>query len=204
MKQIFPIFLLLLVFFSSCSKEGATGPQGFPGEDGKDGKNTTGSHLYYFNIPINQFNKVEYYYDDNQYYNDAWVSYGYIEGITIQETDLVLVFMHQTNDGGPDNYFQALPYNDYFDNSEDFNHYSYGTMDDNGDLIFTIRRNNGNDPFNDMNATWEIEYNIYIIEGTKDKKAELPSYINTENEREIKEFLNIKKYEKNQHIQGRT
>lgn len=199
MKNTFPIFLILTVFLFSCGKEGPTGPQGFPGEDGRDGINgSEGSSpaLYYFDIPVNNFNKELYYYNSNEYYNDAWVAYGYIDGVVIQETDLVMVYMHQTTDGGPDNYFQALPYTDYFDNTRDFNHYSYGTMDDNGDLIFTIRRNDGTAPFNDMNATWNIEYNVYIIQATGDRKAEIPAHVNLEDEEALKEYLNISKREK--------
>ena len=196
MKQFIPISLLLLTFLFSCTKEGPRGPQGFPGEDGKDGENTSSTNLYYFDIPVKDFKKEKYYEDDSQYYNDAWLAYGYIEGITIKETDLVLAFMHQTTDGGPDNYFQALPYTDYFDNSEDFNHYSYGILDDSRDLVFSIRRNDGSDPFVDMNASWEIQYNIYIIKGTENRTASLPQYINLENENEVREYLNIPKAEK--------
>jgi len=196
MKKIFPILIILSSILFSCGKEGPTGPQGFPGNDGKDGADGSAPSLYYFNIPINQYNKERYYEDNSQYYNDAWVAYGYIDGVTIQETDLVMVYMHQTTDGGPDNYFQALPYTDYFDNTRDFNHYSYGIMDDNGDLIFSIRRNDGSAPFNDMNATWEIEYNVYIIKGTNNRQAKIPPSINLENEDALKEYLNINTREK--------
>lgn len=188
MKNFIPLLLVVTISFFSCSKEGPRGPQGFPGEDGSD---ATAPQLYYFDIAINQFNKELYYYNSNEFYNDAWIAYGYIDGVVIQETDLVMVYMHQTTDGGPDNYFQALPYSDYFDNSTDFNHYSYGVKDDNGDLVFTIRRNDGTAPFNDMNATWNIEYNVYIIQGTENRNAEIPSYVNLESEEDLKQYLGI-------------
>ncbi len=193
MKKLFPIFSILIIFLFSCAKEGPMGPQGFPGDDGKD---VTGAKLYYFDMPINSFDKERYYEDQTQFYNDAWVAYGYIEDVTISETDMVMVYMHQTTDGGPDNYFQALPYTDYFDNSTDFNHYSYGTMDNNGDLVFSIRRNDGSAPFNDMNATFNIEYNVYIIAGTKDRSAKIPSSVNVNNEDELKNYLGISETKK--------
>ncbi len=193
MKSILPFLLIIVLTFSSCIKEGPRGPQGYPGEDGQD---VSSAKLYYFDMPISNYAKERYYEDNTQYYNDAWVAYGYIDGLVIQETDMVMVYMHQTTDGGPDNYFQALPYNDYFDNSSDFNHYSYGIMDNNGDLFFSIRRNDGSAPFNNMNADFNIEYNVYIMHGTKNKKAEIPSYINIENENDLKEYLNISEAEK--------
>jgi hypothetical protein len=188
MKNAIPFILILTISLFSCSKEGPRGPQG---NDGNDGNDASTPQLYYFDIAVNQFNKELYYYNSNEFYNDAWLAYGYIEGLTIQETDLVMVYMHQTTDGGPDNYFQALPYTDYFDNSTDFNHYSYGTMDDNGDLVFSIRRNDGTAPFSDMTADWAIEYNVYIIQGSQNRKAEIPSYVNLENEEELKLHLGI-------------
>jgi hypothetical protein len=191
MKNLIPILLVLAISFVSCTKEGPQGPQGVQGYPGNDGQDGTLPQLYYFDIPVNQYNKEVYYDDNSVYYNDAWLAYGYIDGVVIQETDLVMVYMHQTTDGGPDNYFQALPYSDYTDNSEIFNHYSYGIMDDNGDLVFSIRRSNGYAPFDDMNATWAIEYNVYIIKGTQNRKAEIPSYVNLESEEELKRHLGI-------------
>lgn len=195
MKKIF-LFLVASIFLISCDKEGPRGPQGFQGNDGNNGQDGSIPQLYYFDISINNFNKELYYENQNYFYNDAWVAYGFIENVTIQENDLVMVFMHQTTDGGPDNYFQALPYSDYFDNTTDFIHYSYGVMDDNGDLIFTIRRNDGSDPFVDMNATWTIQYNVYLIKGTQNRKAEIPSSVNLEDEVALKKYLNIEKREK--------
>ncbi len=189
MKQIaFSILLGALFLLSSCSKEGPRGPQGLPGAKGEPGSTP---QLYYMDIPINQFKKELFYDDNSQFYNDSWLAYGYIENVTIQPNDLVMVFMHQTTDGGPDNYFQALPYTDYFDNSTDFNHYSYGVMDDNGDLVFSIRRNDGTAPFNDMNATWTIQYNVYILKGQNGKKATIPSNINLSDEKAVKSYLGI-------------
>lgn len=210
MKKSYIILLALALIFTACSKEGPMGPPGYDGydgadgRDGKDGKdgikgdNGTGSspQLYYFDMPVTDFNRADYYNNTNEYYNDAWLAYGFIQDVVILETDLVMVFMHQTTDGGPDNYFQALPYSDYFDNSDIFNHYSYGTMDDNGDLIFSIRRSNGEAPFSDMNASFSIEYNIYIVKGTQNRKAEIPSHVNLEDEAALKEYLNITKREK--------
>ncbi len=189
MKQIvFSILLGTLFLVSSCSKEGPRGPQGVPGVKGEPGSSP---QLYYMDIPVNKFKKEVFYDDNSQFYNDAWLAYGYIDGVVMQPNDLVMVFMHQTTDGGPDNYFQALPYTDYFDNTNDFNHYSYGVMDDNGDLVFSIRRNNGTPPFNDMSATWTIQYNIYILKGNNGKKAMMPSSINLSDEKAVRNYLGI-------------
>ncbi len=189
MRKIALIMLASALMMFSCTKEGPRGPQGVPGPQGRDGSAAT---LYYLDIPVNQFKKEAYYDDNTQDYNDAWLAYGYIEGVSIQENDLVMVFMHQTTDGGPDNYFQALPYTDYFDNSTDFNHYSYGIMDNTRDLVFSIRRNDGTSPFNDMNADWTIQYNIYIVKGSANRKPNIPAYINQNNEKDIKSYLGIK------------
>ena len=184
MKKIFILFSIVSVTILSCTKE-ITGPQGMPGEDGSNPK------LYFFDIPVSDFAKVEYYNDNSQFYNDAWLAYGSFNGFVLNEKDMALVYMHQTTDGGPDNYFQALPYTDYFDNSEDFNHYSYGIMDDNGDLIFSIRRNDGTDPFNNMSADFKIQYNVYVVKSSGNKNVNLPKYINIENEQEVKDYLKI-------------
>lgn len=199
MKKSYIILLVLAVIFTACSKEGPQGPMGYNGLDGRDGfdgQDATLPQLYYFDVPVTDFNKELYQPNPNEFYNDAWLAYGFIQDVVIQETDLVMVFMHQTTDGGADNYFQALPYSDYFDNTDIFNHYSYGTMDDNGDLVFSIRRSNGEAPFSDMNASFSIEYNVYIVKGTQNRKAEIPSHVNLENEAALKEYLNITKREK--------
>ncbi|MBN2668338.1 MAG: hypothetical protein JXR60_03830 [Bacteroidales bacterium] len=197
MKQI-ALLSLILVVLSSCIKEGPMGPQGYPGEDGDDASTP---QLYYFDIPVANFNKELFYEDNNYFYNDAWVAYGYIQGVTITENDLVMVFMHQTTDGGPDNYFQALPYLDYVDGTENFTQYSYGIMDDNGDLIFTIRTNDGRNPYVDMNATWSIEYNVYLVKGTESRKAEIPSDVNFKDETALKQYLGISERKKVEFIQ---
>ena len=184
MKKIFILLSIVSITIFSCTKE-VTGPQGMPGDDGAN------PQLYFFDIPVNSFAKATYYGNNNQFYNDAWLAYGAFDNFTLNEKDLVLVYMHQTTDGGPDNYFQALPYSDYFDNSEDFNHYSYGIMDDNGDLIFSIRRNDGTDPFNDMSADFNIQYNVYVVKASNDRKVELPETVNINNEIEVKEYLHI-------------
>ena len=180
---------MLSISLFSCVKEN-TGPQGLPGDDGST------PELYYFDIPVNSYNKEPFYEDNSVDYNNAWVSYGYIDGVTIQENDLVMVFMHQTTDGGPDNYFQALPYNDFTDGTVYYNHYSYGVMDNNGDLIFSIRRNDGSDPFLDMNASWTIQYNVYLLKGTASRKAELPADIYLKDEAALKAYLNVSERKK--------
>ena len=190
MKKIFPIVLIFSLSLFSCVKEGPRGPEGFPGQNGSDGADGSSPTLYYFDIPISNYSKERFVDDQTQFYNDTWLAYGYIEGVTIQEQDLVMVYMHQTTDGGTDNYFQALPYLDYVDNSTDFVQYTYGVMDDNGDLVFGIRRDDGSAPF-DNNASWEIQYNVYIIKGSQNRNAEIPSSINLENEETLKEYLNI-------------
>jgi hypothetical protein len=187
MKHALLILVSGLILWS-CSKEGPRGPQGYPGNDGSDGSTPK---LYYFDIPVNQYNKMADYNNNSYDYNNAWIAFGSIDGVTLTENDLVSVFMHQTTDGGPDNYFHALPYLDYFDNGSDFNQYGYGIMDDNGDLLFSIRRNDGSAPFNDMNATWAIQYNVYVIKGTASRKAELPKDLEFATEKELCDYLGI-------------
>ena len=191
MKKIFPIILIISISLFSCVKEGPRGPEGFPGESGNDGADGSIPTLYYFDIPVSNFSRERFINDQTQFYNDTWSAYGFIEGVTIQEQDLVMVYMHQTTDGGSDNYYQALPYLDYVDNSTDFVQYTYGVMDDNGDIVFGIRRNDGTAPFGNMNASWKIEYNVYIIKGTLSRNAEIPSTVNLEDEEALKEYLNI-------------
>ncbi len=192
MKQLAFTFILgILLSLSSCTKEGPRGPQGLPGAKGEAGASGSAPELYYIDIPVNHFKKEIFYDNNSEFYNDAWLAYGAINGLKILPTDLVMVFMHQTTDGGPNNYFQALPYTDYFDNSTDFNHYSYGVMDDNGDLVFSIRRNDGTAPFNNMNANWVIEYNVYVVKGRNGQKATIPASINLSNENDLRKYLGI-------------
>lgn len=196
MKTRFTILIILAALLSSCVKEGPRGPEGFPGENGRDGINAYAPELYYFDIQINEYSKERYINDNSQFYNDTWVAYGFIEGLTIQETDLVMVYMHQTTDGGDDNYFQALPYLDYTDNSLSFVQYTYGVMDDNGDLVFGIRKDDGSAPFVNMNDTWTIQYNVYLIKGSQNRNAEIPASINLEDEEALKDYLKITKRKK--------
>ncbi len=187
-KKILLLSIAVLTL-AACSKEGERGPRGYDGLNGRDGLNGSTPQLFPFDIPVRDFSMQTYYEDASQLYNNAWVALGNINGMTINENDLVMVFMHQTTDGGPDNYFQALPYNDYFDGTNNFNHYSYGILDNNGDILFSIRRNDGTQPFDDMNASWTIQYNVYVLKGTAGRKAKLPQGIQTE--KELRTFYNI-------------
>jgi len=186
-KNLLLILVAISVIFSSCYKEGPVGPSGPRGNDGKDGVDGETSKVYYFDIELNKFKP--------QSYNSSWITYSYIDGVTITDNDMVIAFVNLSSDGNGDNYWQAMPYNEYVDNSDFFIQHSFGIMgmDDDtgnneylaGDIMFSLRTNTGVAPYNPMNTTALLRYNVYIIKGTQGKSAKLPEYIDKNSKSEV-------------------
>lgn len=195
------LFFLLIsasLILTSCYKEGPAGPVGPSGQDGLNGTNgTDGTNgatpkVYYFDIPLNQFIP--------QSYNSSWQAYSYINNVTLSNNDLVMVFVNLTSDGYGDNYWQALPHNEYVDNSDFYIEHSFGIMginDDSGnnyylagDIMFSLRTNTGVAPYTNMNSTALLLYNVYVIRGTQGKKAEFPNYVDRTKKSEVDAYIN--------------
>ena len=190
-KNILFILVAVSVIFSSCYKEGPVGPIGPKGEDGKDGVDGETSKVYYFDIPLNQFKP--------QTYNSSWVTYSYIDGVTISDYDMVVAFVNLSSDGYGDNYWQAMPHNEYVDNSDFFIQHSFGIMgmDDDtgnneylaGDIMFSLRANTGVAPYNPMDSPALLRYNVYVLKGTQGKSAKLPDTIDKNNKDEVEAYF---------------
>ena len=182
MKYTFSLLVVATLLMSGC------------GTDGKDGTDGTGEtpKVYYFDIKLNQFML--------QGYNSSWVTYSFIKDVTITDMDLVMVFVNLSSDGGGDNYWQAMPHNEYVDNYDFFIEHSFGIMgmDDDtgnnnylaGDIMFSLRTNTGDAPYNPMNSTSLLKYNVYIIKGTQGKSAKLPESVDKNNRFEVEEYCN--------------
>ena len=190
MKKTLIVSLILIVAgMSSCTKEGPMGPRGYDGRDGADGATPL---VYYFDMPLSSF-----MYES---YNEAWNTYSYINGYTITVTDLVMVFVKLSSDGGGDNYWQALPFNEFLYNTDFYIQHSFGIMDIDddtgnnnylkGDIMFSLRASDGYAPYDNMNSDEAmLLYNVYILQGTEGKKAELPVGINPNNREEIEQYV---------------
>jgi len=187
--------LLLLISITSCYQQGPMGPmgpQGQSGQNGQDGIDGTTPKVYYFDMQLNQFAP--------QSYNSSWVTYGFIDGYTITDNDLVYAYAYLNSDGDPagDNYWQSLPFNEYLDNGQEFIEHSFGIMNfDNGnvylkgDIMFWMRRSTGAAPYNPMNSPAILTYKVIVVRGVQGKKAEIPETVNTKNIYELEKYLNI-------------
>jgi len=198
MKNYIIILLLSLGVLTSCTKVGPTGPMGPSGRNGQDGSQgeagADGSipKVYYFDITLDKF-----MYES---YNEAWNTYAFMDNVTIETTDMVMAFVNLSTDGNGDNYWQAMPYNEYLDNTEFYIQHSFGVMgidDDSGngnyltgDLILSLRASDGLAPYNDMSSTTgKLRYNIYVLKGEEGRKATLPENIDPKNQKEVVNYL---------------
>jgi len=189
-KNILLILVVVSVIFSSCYKEGPVGPAGPRGSNGQDGVDSETSKVYYFDIELNKFKP--------QIYNSSWVTYSYIDGVTITDNDMVMAFVNLSSDGNGDNYWQAMPHNEYVDELDFFIQHSFGIMgidDDSGnneyfagDIMFSLRTNTGVKPYIPMNTTALLRYNVYILKGTQGKSAKLPDYVDKNNKSEVEAY----------------
>lgn len=194
------LVLLLVVtglILTSCYKEGAPGPVGPQGENGlngangQNGQNGESPKVYYFDVQLKQFT--------SQGYNSSWITYSYVDGITITDNDLVMAYVNLSSDGNGDNYWQAMPHSEYVDNGDFFIQHSFGIMginDDSGNnnylagnIMFSLRTNTGVAPYLNMNTTSLLKYNVYIIKGTIGKKAQIPTFVDVNNKIEVEAYV---------------
>ena len=201
-KFTFISLLAVLALLMSCTQEGPQGPRGpqgnsgSNGQNGVDGQDGAGSieapKVYYFDKQLKQFSP--------QSYNSSWISYGYIDVYTITDNDLVYAYalLNSDGDAAGDNYWQALPFNEFLDNGQEFVEHSFGVMDVEtndylkGDLMFWMRRSTGAAPYSNMNSTAIITYKVIIVRGVEGKKAVIPENVNTKDIYELEAYLNIK------------
>ncbi len=185
-KNLIVLLAVMITGMFSCKKEGP------PGLDGQDGLNGSVPYVYYIDIPLNAFTR--------EAYNGAWNTYATIGGLPIRDQDLAMVYVNLNSDGGDgDNYWQALPYIEYIGNTDVFIQHSFGIMDFNddtgnnayleGDLMLSLTTSDGADPYDVMNSTALLKYNIFVIEGVEGKKATLPKHVDKNNISEVREYV---------------
>lgn len=85
MKKIFTLLFVSAFAFTSCSDDGAMGPQGPPGEDGVDAK--TGMAIDLNPVDLTAENDYSLFFDFTG------------EGIEVNETDAILVYLKDGEDG---------------------------------------------------------------------------------------------------------
>lgn len=184
--------LIILISLTSCYQQGPMGPmgpQGQSGQNGHDGVDGETPKVYYFDMKLNQYSP--------QAYNSSWVTYGFVNSYTITNNDLVYTYAYLSSDGAGDNYWQALPFNEYMDNSHVFLEHSFGIMDIDygnyikGDIMFSMRKSDSSAPYSNMNSTAILTYKVIIVRGIQGKKAEIPETVNTKNIYELEKYLKI-------------
>jgi hypothetical protein len=176
-KFTLPGVMLFLVLFLSCVKEGPMGPQGARGTSGQDG--VVNVDAYQFTVNLSDFllssSNYEYYIHQN------------VSLANIQPADAVLVYYdretYQSND-----YWAQLPFNDYYDTFDNYNHFSYELGYD-GYMFINIRNSQGAAPYSPMSGN--LYFKIVVIKGNTNKKATIPSNLNTNNYEELKQYFKI-------------
>ena len=81
-----------------------------------------------------------------------------------------MVFVNLSSDGNGDNYWQALPYNEFVNNTDFYIQHSFGIMDIDddtgnnnylaGDVMFSLRASDGYAPYDNMNSDALLLYNV--------------------------------------------
>ncbi len=192
MKKLSLLFALITIisFFVCEGPMGPTGATGANGPQGIQGVPGASPNVYYFDIPLKN-----YIFES---YNNSWNAYGWIDGVTIQITDLVFAYVKLSSDGLGENYWQPLPYCEFIDTNIFIQH-SFGIMDIDddtgngyylaGDIMFSLLASDAYPPYNNMNTDDILMYNVFIINGQEGKKAKLPDGINVNNRDEIKKYV---------------
>lgn len=200
--SIFSFLLCLLLGFASCEKpevgpqgpqgeqgeQGLTGPQGLQGEQGPRGpQGPTGNA----NVKAYQFNLNLAYFDEEAS-TKTWYQWHKISGTNITLNDAVLVYFYQGYQDGSYNW-DALPFNDYFNTSNYFNHHSYQVASD-GYLKLKIRNSGGGKPYNTMSGN--IGYRAIVTKGTSGGKQALDTNIDLSALKchELNEYLDVPEY----------
>lgn len=178
MKNIISIFIfgILLV---SCTKEGPMGPMGPQGPAGPQG-------------PINNANVISYETTLNlailRYIaaNKSYAAAADISDFYLTDQDVILIY-HKYN-----NYWTQLPYDEWFNESY-YNHFCFDYYTENNKithLIIYIKNSSGLAPYSPM--TGNLYFRIVVIKGSMTTKANIPSFINTKDYQQVKEYYNIK------------
>jgi len=135
------------LILTSCGKDGAPGPQGPIGLPGVNGNANVLS--YKFSVDASNFVgplAPGYIY---QFILDPTTLMG--SGYYVGANDAVLMYFYDQTISGTD-YYNAMPYNDYWDNSSDYNQYSFeiGATGPNNKIFINIRNSNAAQPYANM------------------------------------------------------
>lgn len=137
----------------SSGPNGSTGAQGPPGPQGATGATGQGVDDYVFDIEISSL------IEDSL--NKMWSS-DIIDVPNLSEGDLVSVFAYlDFTSESPE--WIALPTSHFFNNSNEYNLYTFSTTDENK-LKLYIRNSTGSQPFTPMQGIQSIK--VFLIEGS--------------------------------------
>lgn len=172
------MLMCIAVFINGCAKDGAIGPKGADGKDGKNGLNGTNGtngtnggdgtngedgnanvHNYTFNLNLSAFIGPLTNNSYNQSSNMSFMGNNFID-----EKDAVLLYLFDKSIGST-NYYHALPFLDYYNNTSNFNQHSFtlGATGSANILTFNIRNSSGIQPYTSMTGT--LSYKMVTIAG---------------------------------------
>ena len=154
--------LALGLTFTSCKKaeKGETGPAGATGATGAAGAaGNANVYNYKFNINLSTFT--------GPLTNGEWTSVfnpTTVMGSTfIDEKDAVLIYLFDHTTGTTD-YYNALPFIDYFNTGTAFNQHSFqiGSTGSGNIILFSIRNSTGGQPYTSM-TTGALSYKMVLV-----------------------------------------
>lgn len=182
-KVIATLFVACGLIFSSCKKDpgpkgdtGPTGPQGAPGN--------ANVYNYKFNVNLSSF--------IGPLTNGEWSSSNaltFMGSTFIDEKDAVLLYLFDKTVGSTD-YYNALPFNDYFNTGTAFNQHSFqiGSSGSANILILKIRNSTGGQPYTSM-TTGALSYKLVLVKASA--RMANPN-VNYNDYNAVKEAFNLK------------
>lgn len=187
-------FVILLSI--SCAKDGEQGPagpqgpagqQGATGPQGPAGANGNANvYSYKFSVPLSNFIGPQL--------NNAWqyvFSPTTVMGLNtfISDKDVILMYLYEQTTGGTD-YYNAMPFNDYFNTGTAFNQHSFqiGATGPANFILIEIRNSTGVQPYTSM-TTGDLYYKMVYIKSTNKVKPSLPNSLDYAS---VKAYYNLK------------
>lgn len=195
MKTIKRIAILVLISSVlttfSCTKEGKQGPAGTNGINGASGTNGTNGYdgnanvySYKFSVYLSSFigpltdNSWEYTFTPST-----------IMGQYLGANDVILMYLFDHSTSGTD-YYNALPYLDYWNTGTAFNQHSFqiGATGSTNVITISIRNSTGPQPYTSM-TSGSLYYKMVYIKSVNMVKPKLPQDLSYAS---VKGYYNLK------------
>jgi hypothetical protein len=167
------LFVACGLILTSCGgAPGATGPQGPIGATGLNGLNGNANVMSYkFSVDLSNFNTLMPNGAYQCVLNPAVIMGN---GTTVSANDVVLMYLYDQTVAGTD-YYNALPYNDYWDSSTEFNQFSFevGATGPSNYIWINIRNSGAGQPYTPMSGPLNFKM-VYIQASNLRVKPTLP------------------------------